>query len=365
MGVMLTRTVTGGVVAALLVLGGACEETSLSGDDTAPDAAWLAVDGGPAPAADASASPPTPPPQADALEVVPTEPMDVVDPRRGPPYPLVLVHGLNGFRDLGPVDYFFRVPAGLEEAGLEAYVTAVAPYDGTPQRSLMLKAEIDRILLQSGARKVNVVAHSQGGLDTRYLISTLGYGDRVATLTTVSTPHRGTRVADALLDHQLPLQEELLNAYAFLFGEASGDAQNDPNARASLETLSEAHAAAFNRANPDDPRVAYFSFAGRTNLQRAEEQCQGEWPNPEAVDAIEPALLATWVLLAQDLLHPQASDGLVAVSSARWGRFMSCLPADHADEIGQLADLFPELISGWDHVAFYVGWAQHLRSLGF
>ena len=253
----------------------------------------------------------------------------------------------------------------LEEAGLEAYVTAVAPYDGTPQRANMLKVEIDRILEQSSARKLNVIAHSQGGLDTRYLISTLGYGDRVASLTTVSTPHRGTKVADTLLNHELPLEEELINAYAWLFGEASGDAENDPNARASLETLSQAHAETFNRANPDDPRVAYFSFAGRTNLQRADDQCAGEWSNPDAIDAIEPALLATWTLLAEDLFSPKANDGLVAVESARWGRFMSCLPADHADEIGQLADLFPELISGWDHVAFYVDWARQLHAMGF
>jgi hypothetical protein len=37
----------------------------------------------------------------------------------------------------------------------------------------------------------------------------------------------------------------------------------------------------------------------------------------------------------------------------RWGTFMGCIPADHFDEVGQIADLGPALVSGFDHRAFY------------
>ncbi len=46
------------------------------------------------------------------------------------------------------------------------------------------------------ARKVNLIAHSMGGLDARYAICQLGLADRVASLTTIGTPHLGTPLAD-------------------------------------------------------------------------------------------------------------------------------------------------------------------------
>ena len=52
-------------------------------------------------------------------------------------------------------------------------------------------------------------------------------------------------------------------------------------------------------------------------------------------------------------LQPTANDGLVAVPSARWGRFLGCVPADHFDEVGQIAEVAPDLISGFFHRDLY------------
>ena len=304
-------------------------------------------------------------PSLQPLQPVPVVPTAVHDARRGPPYPVLLAHGLNGFRDLGPVDYFFQVPGALTDQGEEVYVTAVAPYDGSATRARALATQVDQLLVQTGARKLNIIAHSQGGLDSRYLISTLGYGDRIASLTTISTPHHGTRVADLLRGGGSFVTTPIVNAWAWLFGAASADAENNPNARAAMDTMATSEIGHFNDANPDDPRVQYFSFAGRTNLQKADDICsQGERPNPGAIDAVEAGLMPTWLYLAEDILHPTPNDGLVTVESARWGRFMGCIPADHADEIGQLLDLIPDITSGWDHVAFYKDWVRQLRAWG-
>ncbi|MEW5850204.1 MAG: triacylglycerol lipase [Myxococcota bacterium] len=348
----------------LVTLLAACPDgTLVQAEDKSDDPATVDGDGGVQQTEDPPDASTTPPVEMYTPEE--TVPEQVADPRTGPPYPIVLAHGLNGFRDVGPLDYFFRVPAALEEAGHQVFVTAVAPYNGSASRARLLAEQIDAILAQTGARKVNIIAHSQGGLDSRYLISTLGYGDRIATLTTVSTPHLGSAVADAILDNEFPAELDIINGYASLFGAAAADAENDADARAALETLHTANATAFNHANPDDPRVVYFSFAGRTNLQRADDECAGEWPNPDAVDGAEVALLGTWTLLAGSLTEPKANDGLVTVASAKWGRFMGCIPADHLDEIGQIADLIPDLISGWDHVDFYRRWANELRTMGY
>jgi triacylglycerol lipase len=346
-----------GTLTLVVMLLPACPEEALV-QSQQPPATTAASDGGGSVALDASV-------EETPLAPENVVPVRVADTRKGPPYPILLVHGLNGFRDLGPVDYFFRVPGALTDAGEAVFVTAVAPYDGSAARAAVLARQLDAVLEATGARKVNLIAHSQGGLDSRLLISTLGYGDRVASLTTISTPHRGTAVADLLYQDGNVVAEGLINAWAWLFGEVSRDTQNNPNGRAALATLATANMAAFNQANVDDGRVQYFSFAGRTNLQQANDACAGSvWPNPDAVDVVEAALLPTWLYLAGSITSPTANDGLVTVDSARWGTFVGCLPADHADEIGQLLDLLPDLVSGWDHVDFYRRWVTELRQRG-
>jgi triacylglycerol esterase/lipase EstA (alpha/beta hydrolase family) len=68
----------------------------------------------------------------------------------------------------------------------------VEPFRGVADRSTTLSRSIDQILRETGAKKVNLVAHSLGGKDARYLVSALGYGDRVASISTIGTPHRGS-----------------------------------------------------------------------------------------------------------------------------------------------------------------------------
>ena len=68
-------------------------------------------------------------------------------------------------------------------------------------RSGQLKLRVEEALTQTGAPKVHIIAHSMGGLDARHMIVDLGMADKVASLTTIGTPHRGTILADHLLDH--------------------------------------------------------------------------------------------------------------------------------------------------------------------
>ncbi len=49
---------------------------------------------------------------------------------------------------------------------------------------------------QGGFEKVNIIAHSKGGPDAGYMISSLGMAENVASLVTFATPHRGSRTMD-------------------------------------------------------------------------------------------------------------------------------------------------------------------------
>lgn len=291
-----------------------------------------------------------------------------VDAGRGAPYPIVLVHGFAGFRDIGPVGYYFRVADDLRGRGETVFESVTAPFDSSEVRAQMLARYLDTVVFpQTGAAKVVLIAHSQGGLDARWLISRLGYGDRVAALVTVSTPHRGTRVADAVGGTVPGVSDGLLNAVATLFGVSYNEARARADLRAAFNSLSEQNADGFNRSVPNDPRVTYWSYAGRTNRRSGREQC-GEAVianNPDAVDNTTLALLPFALFLEQGDSALHVNDGLVEVRSARWGRFMGCVPADHFDEIGQVAHLIPNLESGFDHRAFYRDMVRRLRAEGF
>jgi triacylglycerol lipase len=305
-------------------------------------------------------------PPRDAAPVADAAPaLDAGPPCRGAPYPIILHHGFFGFSGLGPINYYFRVAETLRARGETVVEAAVDPFNSSEIRAVDLAAIVDETLASTGACKVNLIAHSQGGLDARVLVGSLGYGDRIASLVTVSTPHRGTRVADAVLRIAPGWSRPILDFFAFLVGRVLSEASDDAALFSSLESLAEANVSAFDAANPDDPRVAYFSVAGRSNLDLGRDACAGSlWPNPSARDAIDPLLSATGGLLRGSVFDPQPNDGLVTVASARWGTFLTCIPADHFDEIGQIADVVPDPSSRWNHVDFYTDLVSFLRTEG-
>ncbi|MCM1578837.1 MAG: triacylglycerol lipase, partial [Ruminococcus sp.] len=106
-------------------------------------------------------------------------------------YPIVLAHGM-GFRDDGIIGYWGRIPKALEARGERIFYSGSDGNGNVEGNALQMKESVDRALAVTGAEKVNIIAHSKGGLEARYLISSLGYGKRTASLTTLSTPHNGS-----------------------------------------------------------------------------------------------------------------------------------------------------------------------------
>ncbi|MBX3208489.1 MAG: alpha/beta fold hydrolase [Labilithrix sp.] len=314
----------------------------------------------------ATSAPSAPPPSNDPLPDEPAAP-----PKLGAPYPVVLMHGMGGFGklELGPVEitYFKGVVEDLAKNGEAVYVTLAPPYATSEVRAQAVAKQIDDILARTGKAKVNLVGHSQGGLDARVLASPngLAYGDRIASVTTVATPHRGSKVADAALGilKYLPAGQvdELTNALLSLVQKTAYELQTDPAFREQLVLLSEKHMKdVFNPKYVDDPNVVYKSYAGRSNLRSGIFACDGSvYPNePTKLDAVQVALFPTAVFLEEGKL--KVNDGLVTVESAKWGTFEQCVPADHLKEVGQLG---PSAAS-FDHVAMFRDIVLRVRQAG-
>lgn len=113
-------------------------------------------------------------------------------------YPIMLVHGVF-FRDFRFLNYWGRIPKALETNGAKVYYGKQHSAATVADCALELKTRIAQILQETGCEKVNIIAHSKGGLDSRYAIAYLGVEPYVASLTTINTPHRGCEFADFLL----------------------------------------------------------------------------------------------------------------------------------------------------------------------
>ncbi len=294
----------------------------------------------------------------------------------GPPYPIGLMHGMGGFDKLTgpvPVTYFNDVIADLAASGeTRVYVTVAPPYDTSEDRAQAIMPQIQKILDDTGADKVDLVGHSQGGMDARLVASPagLGFGSHVASVTTVATPHQGSLVADAVLGtlQGVPpsVIDQVTTAALSLLEKTAYDVQNDPHLRAQMTELSQQYmTTVFNPKYVDDPHVAYSSYGGRTNLQTGQADCgSAVYPDdPARVDAAQPEvqLLSQFLQGTTDVTN----DGLVTVDSARWGTFLQCVPADHLKEVGQIAQNGADPMSGFDHLVFFRQIVARIRAAGY
>ena len=249
---------------------------------------------------------------------------------KGTKYPVVLQHGFLGFNKFLFMDYFYGVPKKLRAEGYRVYTPHVAAINSVAIRARELAGQIDEILRETGAAKVNIIGHSMGGMDARYLVSTLGYGDRVASISTISTPHQGTHLADAIYS-KIGGHHPFIAAMTSMLGLNDNIDPSDPkykylgaiDLKASMYNLSSAYMNDhFNPENPDDDRVFYQSWSGSVPFN----------------DLVNPDWLSSALHLTHDFLAKSEgeSDGIVSVRSARHGKYNGSFRAHHLDVIGQL-----------------------------
>jgi len=290
----------------------------------------------------------------------------------------VLVHGFNASPTSG--GFGPKVVSALCADGHSVFAPALPPFASVETRAEVLAEAIDAALAgapdacghvpETLPESVSLIAHSMGGLDSRFVISSLGYGDgRVASLTTISTPHRGSAMADMALGLTANIDNEALVALgSFLSRTVQSPSTLEPDIRAAFTSLAEANIDAFNRDNTDDPRVRYESWAGLSNVAGllnpqdapACENKLGLFSNPLSRHKMHITLKAIAFVVAHTTsLRP--NDGLVQVASAKWGTFRGCVPADHIDEVGAFSTSW----SPFDHVRFVRNRAFELAAAGY
>ncbi len=284
-----------------------------------------------------------------------------VQPGRVERYPIVFAHGMGGFEHIGPIDYFYGVKDAMAASGHEAYFSIVDPLNTSDVRGGQLLAFVEGVIAKSGKHKVHLVGHSQGGFDVRWVAARRP--DLIASVTTIATPHRGTPVADVGLGLMPGNTRDVLGALGNLYGMAMGF---ESDLSSQLVLLSTDGAAAFNARTPDVQGIPYYSITGRTRLRPDGAGCAPDGTMPGfiaryagMVDPTDPVMYIPAGVI--DGAGIQLHDGLVPVESARWGKFLGCIPADHTDEICQIASDAPGVGNGFDCHRFYQDLAAFLQ----
>lgn len=259
-------------------------------------------------------------------------------------YPLLMVHGVF-FRDTRYFNYWGRIPGELIKNGAVIYYGQQQSASSVKRSGEELSDRIKNIIKDTGCEKVNIIAHSKGGLDSRYAISCLGMDQYVASLTTINTPHKGCIFADYLLEK---VPEKVRNSIANKYNTALrklGDANSDFNA--AIMDLTASQCKVMNETVTDIPGVYYQSVGSKMNRARS-----GKFPLNIAYPFVR---------------HFDGdNDGLVSIKSAQWGENFIMISNNSKRGVshGDIIDLNRENIRSFDVREFYVSLVKDLKKRG-
>ncbi len=266
-------------------------------------------------------------------------------------YPILLVHGAGFSDDNLGISYWGDIPETLEAQGAKVYYGGTDGWGGIENNAKIIKDRVNAILKETGAKKVNIIAHSKGGIETRYMISSLGMGSKVASLTMIATPNHGSKTFDELFDYS-----GFVFKFAGLFvnGTRKLAGDKDPDFVNGWNSFSVSYMNAFNQKNKNDPGVYYQSYAATQKSILS-----------------HPVLGITYAIVKN---YEGENDGLVSVESAKWGNFRGVLRGtgirgiSHMDEVNVLTGNLK--IEKMDNGAttildFYVNMLKDLKTRGY
>lgn len=260
-------------------------------------------------------------------------------------YPVLLVHGVF-FRDSAYFNYWGRVPAELIANGAVIYYGNHESASSVDKSARELAERIKQIVAETGCEKLNIIAHSKGGLDCRKAIACYGIEDMTASLTTINTPHRGCGFADYLLTKVSP---NVKNKISFAYNttlKKFGD--KNPDFIAAVTDLTQENCTKLNADVFDSPKVYYQSFGSKLNRAGG-----GKFPLNFSYNLVK--------------YFDGANDGLVSETSFPWGAKYTYITAKGKRGIshGDMIDLNRENIKDFDIREFYVQILANLKKSGY
>ena len=260
-------------------------------------------------------------------------------------YPIVLVHGIF-FRDFEKLNYWGRIPEELVKNGATIYYGNHSSSLAVKDSAEELAARIKQIIKETGCKKVNVIAHSKGGLDTRYAIANLGMDKYIASLTMINTPNHGCLFADYLMTKAPKrLKNRVAKGYNFTLRQL-GD--KEPDFIAGVTDLTQPETEKLNKQMPNSKNVYYQAYGSILN---------------HASSSTLPFNLAGAFVKHFD----GKNDGLVGIDSFPIDEEFTLIEVNNPRGLshGDVIDLNRENIKGFDVREFYVQIVKDLKDKGY
>ncbi|GHU23650.1 hypothetical protein FACS1894164_08520 [Spirochaetia bacterium] len=255
-------------------------------------------------------------------------------------YPVVLVHGIMAHDRKGLIDFWGRIPDILRDNGVDLYFGNTDAWGTYESNAAILKTTVETVLTETGAEKVNIIAHSKGGIDSRFMIWRYDFGNTVASLTTISTPHHGAELADYILDKDI-VHTDFVKKIWEVLGEMWGD--SNPEMYRVGNQLTTEHMKEFNKIVIPDEDVYYQSYY--TTMRDASDDL--------------------WLSETYKYIYSVSgdNDGIVSARSATWSDHITLIPGGISHH--EIIDVKKTKISGIEIPDIYLELAVHLYELGF
>ncbi len=259
-------------------------------------------------------------------------------------YPILFVHGIF-LRDFKYFNYWGRIPAELEKNGATVYYGNHHSAATVSICAAELDERIRKIVEDTGCEKVNVIAHSKGGLDMRHAMHYFGTSKYVASFTTVNTPHRGSSFADYMIDRTSRItRERIAKTYNKMMSKL-GD--SNPDLLAAVFDLTTEICTIRDKELTQPEGIYCVSFGSKMN---------------RASSAAFPFNFSFRILKKLEAVN----DGLVGESSFKYGDEYTLITVNGRRGVGHsdMTDLNRENFDGFDVREFYVQHVKKLKDMG-
>ena len=255
-------------------------------------------------------------------------------------YPIILAHGIAA-KQLRILNAFGKISQELENEGYKVFIADTDGFGSIETNAEQLKQFIINVMKETGAEKVNIIAHSKGGLDSKYMITHLDMEDKVASLTTLCTPHRGSVIASKIWDLPSPIKKICAFWIDTFYRIFLGD--KHPDSMRACDQL---------RAVDESEDTLQFSY---------KVYCQSY---STSIEKMRDCFIMALPMKLQHHYEIIDNDGVVAEQSARFGRYRGkCLdiPISHV----QIIDLFSKKSQKEKIYSFYKQICLELSEMGF
>ena len=254
-------------------------------------------------------------------------------------YPIILVHGI-AIRESKLIKAFGKIEGKLKDAEYSVFTANTDAFGTIENNAEQLKEYITDILTDTGAEKVNIIAHSKGGLDTKYMLANLDMTDKVASVTTICTPHRGSAIASHIWSLPRAFKKILaffINSFYKLVGDKQPDSMTvcDQLKKTECEDVEEIFA----------KKVYCQSYSTK-------------------IVSIKDCMLMGIPMKIYSKTDGQENDGVVSVESAKFETYRGeCLdePISHT----QIVDIFAKRKQRAKIYSFYLELCSELGEMGF